>query len=319
MALTFGTRFAILFLMRYVWLVFLGLLAAMALILPRLNRPAARPKTATWSTTKSDELPAERVSSSFAALREAPATGSAARADSIVAFGLAQQGTPYVYAGTSPLTGFDCSGFIMYTFARFKVNVPHSTALLIDVGRPIERAEAQRGDIVVFTGTSPTSTTPGHAGIVITSRGELPLRFVHASSARRESGVKVSQVEGTDYERRFMQVRRVLGPGVLAAARTTTPALVARKPTTVAALPARPAGIVPIAMPAVAPPKVLATIKIAVPAARKSTRVAAKKAVASKRPVGKKKVAPHRKLKATSKKVPIRKSTKTASPKRTPR
>jgi len=51
---------------------------------------------------------------------------------------------------------------------------------------------------------------PGHAGIVITRPGEVPMRFVHASSARRESGVKISQVEGTDYERRFMQVRRVL-------------------------------------------------------------------------------------------------------------
>jgi cell wall-associated NlpC family hydrolase len=139
----------------------------------------------------------------------AEATG---RADSIVAFGLAQRGTPYRYAGTSPLTGFDCSGFIMYTFARFGVPVPHSTALLIDVGRPVPRAEAQPGDIVVFTGTATTSTTPGHAGIVVSGRGEVPLRFVHASSARREPGVKVSQVEGTDYERRFMQVRRVLEP-----------------------------------------------------------------------------------------------------------
>ena len=37
-----------------------------------------------------------------------------------------------------------------------------------------------------------------------------PLRFIHSSSARREPGVKVSQVEGTDYERRFMGIRRVL-------------------------------------------------------------------------------------------------------------
>ena len=187
--------------MRFVWLVFAGLLVAMVFILPRLSRPSAAPVAAVVTT------PTQAVT----LLR-----GTDPRAAGIVAFGLAQQGTPYVYAGTSPLTGFDCSGFIMFTFAHFGVAIPHSTALLIDVGQPVARAEAQAGDIVVFTGTNPVSTTPGHAGIVISSRGEVPLRFVHSSSARRESGVKVSQVEGTDYERRFMQVRRVLGPGATA-------------------------------------------------------------------------------------------------------
>ena len=189
--------------MRVVWLVFGSLMVLMALVLPRLNQPAG--PVPQPGAAYSPALPVART-----ALLSAPLTHQAARADSIVAFGLAQQGTPYVYAGTSPLTGFDCSGFILYTFAHFGVVVPHSTALLIDVGRPVARAEAQPGDIVVFTGTAPTSTTPGHAGIVISQRGEVPLRFVHASSSRREPFVKVSQVEATDYERRFMQVRRVL-------------------------------------------------------------------------------------------------------------
>ena len=132
------------------------------------------------------------------------------RADSIVQFALAQLGTNYCYAGTSPSTGFDCSGFVQYVFTRFHVAVPHSTALLINAGRPVLRAQARPGDIVVFTGTAPGSTTPGHAGIVISALGETPLRFVHSSSAKRESGVKISQVEGSGYEQRFMQVRRVL-------------------------------------------------------------------------------------------------------------
>ncbi|UPL50796.1 C40 family peptidase [Hymenobacter sublimis] len=131
------------------------------------------------------------------------------RADSVVAFALRQLGTNYCYAGSTPATGFDCSGFVNYVFARYRIPVPHSTALLISTGKAVERIQARPGDIVVFTGTATTSTTPGHAGIVISKPGE-PLRFVHSSSARRESGVKISQVEGTDYERRFMQVRRVL-------------------------------------------------------------------------------------------------------------
>jgi len=178
--------------------------------------------------------------------------------DSIVRLALRQLGTPYVWAGTSPATGFDCSGFITYVFSRFGVATPHATALLIDAGRPVPRAQAQPGDIVVFTGTAEGSTTPGHAGIVISALGETPLRFVHASSARRESGVKISQVENSGYERRFMQVRRVLdgaagaGPALATASRPLPRAL------------ARPAG--PVAPLAPAAPEVAPDLAVAPPA-----------------------------------------------------
>lgn len=184
--------------MRYVWITFVSLAALLVGVFSwRRERPAAH---------SPQPSPPE-----LAVQRTAWVTSSrpTALADSVVRFALKQLGTNYCYAGTTPATGFDCSGFVQYVFQNFKVPVPHSTSLLIDVGREVPRAQARRGDIVVFTGTAATATTPGHAGIVVSDPGE-PLRFVHSSSARREPGVKVSQVEGTDYERRFMAVRRVL-------------------------------------------------------------------------------------------------------------
>ncbi len=265
--------------MRFVWLVFVGLIAAMLVVLPRLKHRAVAPTATALRATASPAARPAAGTASFAALRNAPTPpGLAARADSVVAFGLAQRGTPYVYAGTSPLTGFDCSGFIMFTFAHFNVAVPHSTALLIDVGRPVARADAQPGDIVVFTGTDKASTTPGHAGIVVSGRGEVPLRFVHASSSRREPFVKVSQVENSDYERRFMQVRRVLGPGEPAVARPKPAAA------PVAALPTRPVAVAPAAIPAAALPKTLATRKYPTHRAAKK-KAAVKKSRKKKRPV----------------------------------
>ena len=245
--------------MRFIWMIFAGLLVLMVAVLPRLGHQTAPAPAAQLAHATSQPG------------RPGPASaGAAALADSLVAFGLAQRGTPYVWAGTSPLTGFDCSGFLLYTFGHFGVPVPHSTALLIDVGRPVARADAQPGDIVVFTGTAATSTTAGHAGIVITRRGELPLRFVHASSSRREPFVKVSQVEDSDYERRFMQVRRVLGPGsgLAATARPqpgATPIPVAARPNTstpVAALSTRVVAVAPAVSAAPALPRVLATKRI---------------------------------------------------------
>ncbi|SDX56734.1 C40 family peptidase [Hymenobacter psychrophilus] len=218
--------------MRYVWSVFLLLVALLVgrAVWSRLGSstpvaapvaavaplPTARP-TAYTPTAPPATLPVLDASPATTAPRPKPAApvpdtralAPFTKADSIVAFALRQLGTNYCYAGTTPEGGFDCSGFVLYVFARYGVPTPHSTALLIDVGRPVARTAARPGDIVVFTGTAKTSTTPGHAGIVISPSGE-PIRFVHSSSARRESGVKISQVSGTDYERRFMQVRRVL-------------------------------------------------------------------------------------------------------------
>lgn len=123
----------------------------------------------------------------------------------LISFGITKIGTPYVYGGTSE-NGFDCSGFVNYAFARVGIQVPRSSELLSKAGKPILRQQARKGDILIFTGTNPKERTPGHVGIVISKRGE-PIAFVHASS---NGGVKISEVEGTNYERRFLEVRRVL-------------------------------------------------------------------------------------------------------------
>ncbi|TDN39492.1 C40 family peptidase [Hymenobacter sp. UV11] len=188
--------------MRSIWLIFGGLLA----ILLAVKFYPQQPANGLVASRPTPSLPIVLVSER----RPARPTAEEVRRDSVVRYAMRQLGSPYLYAGISPASGFDCSGFVYFVFSHFGVPTPHSTALLIDVGRPVARADARPGDIVVFTGTAPTSTAPGHAGIVISARGETPLRFVHASSARRESGVKVSQVENSGYERRFMQVRRVL-------------------------------------------------------------------------------------------------------------
>ncbi|MGY2134846.1 C40 family peptidase [Hymenobacter sp. HD11105] len=189
--------------MRYVWITFIGLAVLMLGLLVWPRQPASDMPVAEASVIDSALVAPRARAAVWVSNRPVP------RADSVVRFAMEQLGTPYVYAGTSPTSGFDCSGFVMYVYGRFGVEVPHSTAMLIDTGRPVPRSQAQPGDIVVFTGTAPTSAVPGHAGIVISKRGE-PIRFIHSSSARRESGVKVSSVEDTDYERRFMGVRRVL-------------------------------------------------------------------------------------------------------------
>jgi cell wall-associated NlpC family hydrolase len=286
--------------MRFLWLIFVGLILAMVGLLPRLksSRPKAAPEAAAPVYATSARTPAsDRPAAVLTSTREATElVGEASQRDSIVRYAMQQLGTNYCYAGNTPETGFDCSGFVQFVYSRFGIAMPHSTALLISVGQPVPRTDARPGDIVVFTGTDKSATTPGHAGIITTAGPGGPIRFVHSSSARRESGVKVSQVEGTDYERRFMQVRRVLGPGAATVART---APTVRKAAPVAALPTLPVAVETGAAPAAALPKVLPRRKRV---ARKSISTVARKA-----PV-KKKAAPTVRRKVAAKAAPAKKS-----------
>lgn len=82
-------------------------------------------------------------------------------------------GMPYVWGGSSPSTGFDCSGFVSYVFTNSGVyNMGRLTAQgIYDICTPISAAEAQPGDIIFFKGTY---DTPGvsHVGIY-TGNGQM--------------------------------------------------------------------------------------------------------------------------------------------------
>ncbi|MFD2515496.1 C40 family peptidase [Pontibacter locisalis] len=131
--------------------------------------------------------------------------GEANKQESIISYAMSFLGTPYIYAGMSP-QGFDCSGFITYVYRNFDVELPHSSAMQAEEGKPIPKDEARTGDLVIFTGTNPDIREPGHVGIVISSPGDT-IEFVHSSS---NGGVKVSKVQGTRYDTRFLEIRRVL-------------------------------------------------------------------------------------------------------------
>ncbi|GAB3815869.1 hypothetical protein GCM10028895_10490 [Pontibacter rugosus] len=103
-------------------------------------------------------------------------------------------------------TGFDCSGFTTFIFDKYNFKIPHSSRLQAQEGQQVLRAKSRPGDLVIFTGTNPSVRRPGHVGIVISEPGDT-IEFVHASS---NGGVKISKVEGTRYDTRFLEVRRVL-------------------------------------------------------------------------------------------------------------
>jgi cell wall-associated NlpC family hydrolase len=117
-----------------------------------------------------------------------PTTG-----DEAVTIALRFLGTPYVWAGASP-SGFDCSGFVMYVYGRLGVGLPHSSWMLWDVGKPVERRDLEAGDIVFFNGLS-------HVGIYMGAG-----RFIH--SPHTGDVVRISSFSEDWYGSTFDGARR---------------------------------------------------------------------------------------------------------------
>ncbi|MEE8734182.1 MAG: C40 family peptidase [Bifidobacterium crudilactis] len=57
--------------------------------------------------------------------------------------------SPYVYGGTSPTSGWDCSGFTQYVFAHFGISLPRTSGAQATVGTAVgSLADAQPGDLI---------------------------------------------------------------------------------------------------------------------------------------------------------------------------
>ena len=58
-------------------------------------------------------------------------------------------GTPYIFGGSNP-RGFDCSGYVMFVFAQFGVELRHSVTAQARVGIVVSPEDARPGDLVIF-------------------------------------------------------------------------------------------------------------------------------------------------------------------------
>jgi cell wall-associated NlpC family hydrolase len=71
-------------------------------------------------------------------------------ADLIVQRALAYRGVPYVWGGTSPRSGFDCSGFVQYVYATVGIRIPRTADAQFAAGRFVPSGNPEPGDLVFF-------------------------------------------------------------------------------------------------------------------------------------------------------------------------
>ena len=127
----------------------------------------------------------------------AASTDVLGQAQEIVLRALSFIGVRYKWGGTSPDSGFDCSGLIGYVYkTRAGVAPPRTVAQLTDFGTPVDGDELRTGDLVIFGGGRAF-----HAGIFV---GEG--RFVHAPSTGGR--VRLDRLNNPYWQRQGQAFRR---------------------------------------------------------------------------------------------------------------
>lgn len=64
------------------------------------------------------------------------------------------KGTPYRYAGSTPKTGFDCSGYAGYVYGKLGIELPRSSGAIRNVTKKINKAQLRKGDLVFWHSSS---------------------------------------------------------------------------------------------------------------------------------------------------------------------
>jgi cell wall-associated NlpC family hydrolase len=126
--------------------------------------------------------------------------------DSIVALARAQIGRRYVFGGTSPEHGFDCSGLVKYVLGLLDISVPRTARLQARLGEAVARdtSDLKPGDILTF-GKSRRGAS--HVAIYVGDG-----RYIHASvTAGRVIETSLDR-PGSPLVRAWRGVRRLFVP-----------------------------------------------------------------------------------------------------------
>jgi cell wall-associated NlpC family hydrolase len=112
---------------------------------------------------------------------------------SIVATAEKYIGLPYHWGGSSPSTGFDCSGFVQYVFSLHGKYLPRTASAMYDASSPVRYPLP--GDLVFFN----TYGGVSHVGIYIGGG-----RFISAA----DRGIRIDSLQDSYWSARYLGARR---------------------------------------------------------------------------------------------------------------
>ena len=160
---------------------------------PDWSAPADSPSASPRSSKSS------RSTSSYAPLIRKPPPIN----QDVVFHAISLVGTPYRYGGSTPETGFDCSGLINYVYQQaVGMSLPRTTAGLNAMSAKNPAVGSLKpGDLVLFAMNG--GNRVNHAGIYVGDG-----RFLHAPSSGGR--VRLDSLRSNFWERTYTGARRVL-------------------------------------------------------------------------------------------------------------
>lgn len=108
------------------------------------------------------------------------------------------KGVPYKWGGTSPATGFDCSGYTMTVYRLNGLQMPRTARDQYAKGYSVSKNQLQLGDLVFFDTAKKGYAT--HVGIYV-GNGQ----FIHAPRAGRS--VEIITMESGYYSKCYLGAR----------------------------------------------------------------------------------------------------------------
>jgi len=162
------------------------------------STPSPTTTAPTPATTNRPATPTKTPSRSSSALTPPPAPTQTSKASAIIATGKKYIGVNYVYGGTTP-SGFDCSGFTQYVFAKNGVSLPRVSRDQYQGGSSVSLSNLRAGDLVFFSFGK--NGVVDHVGIFV-GNGQ----FINASSSK---GVTIYTL-GPYWQSVFVGAKRVL-------------------------------------------------------------------------------------------------------------
>ena len=157
--------------------------------------------SASNSSSSSSASNSSSSSSASSSSASSASTGSSI-GQQMVDYAMQFLGYRYVWGGSSPSTGFDCSGLTSYVAKHFGFSIGRSAAAQITAGSYVSLGNLQPGDIVLFNRTYASSAAATHAGIYIGNH-----KFIHAANSR--TGVVIGDLTTSYYASRFVCGRRL--------------------------------------------------------------------------------------------------------------
>ena len=141
---------------------------ASSLISKTVNKDASNSTSKTinkdTSNSASKTINKDTSNSTNKTINKDTSSSTGVTAQQVLAYAYQFEGYPYVWGGSSPSTGFDCSGFVQYVYAHFGINLPRTTFEQVNCGTPVSLNNIKPGDLVFEFGSS---EGPNHVGIYI--------------------------------------------------------------------------------------------------------------------------------------------------------